>query len=186
MNVKRQVYTNSQLAFLTILRMLIGWHFLYEGVVKLWNPGWTASGYLNDSAGFMAPLFKWMAGTPPVLNMVDFLNVWGLILIGLSLLLGVFSRAGTLAGMVLLAFYYFSHPPLIGAVYALPSEGSYLWINKNLIELAALAVLFVLPTSRNIGIDRLIFGEQETEEIIIGSQEFLRKEVDQEEPISIS
>ena len=40
--------------------------------------------------------------------------------------------------------------------YALPSEGSYLFINKNLIEIFALAVLLVFPTGKYIGLDRLI------------------------------
>jgi thiosulfate dehydrogenase [quinone] large subunit len=35
-------------------------------------------------------------------------------------------------------------------------EGSYLIVNKILIEMIALAVLFVFPTGKRIGIDRLI------------------------------
>jgi thiosulfate dehydrogenase [quinone] large subunit len=184
MNWKRQIYSKSQTTMLTILRMLIGWHFLYEGVVKLWNPGWTAAGYLNDSGGSFATFFKGMASSPGLLNVVDTLNVWGLILIGLSLILGMFSRAGILAGIVLLAFYYLSHPPIIGADYALPSEGSYLWVNKNLLELFSLAVLFVFPTSRIIGIDRLIYGPREEENIFIPSK--LEKNIQKEEAVSIS
>ena len=30
-------YTNTQLTALVILRILIGWHFLYEGIVKVIN-----------------------------------------------------------------------------------------------------------------------------------------------------
>lgn len=58
--------------------------------------------------------------------------------------------------MVLLAMYYLSHPAIIGVKYALPSEGSYLWVNKNLIEIAAMAVLLVFPASRAAGIDRFV------------------------------
>jgi thiosulfate dehydrogenase [quinone] large subunit len=184
MNWKHQIYSKSQTTMLTILRMLIGWHFLYEGVVKLWNPGWTAAGYLNDSGGSLASFFKWMASSPGLLNVVDSLNVWGLILIGLSLILGLFSRAGILAGIVLLAFYYLSHPPVIGADYALPSEGSYLWVNKNLLELFSLAVLFVFPTSRIIGMDRLIYGPREEENLTISPK--LEKNIQKEEAVSIS
>ena len=182
MKWKKSIYSKGQLTMLTILRMLIGWHFLYEGMVKLWNPGWSAAGYLNDSAGLFAPLFQSMAGNPSVLGVVDVLNVWGLILIGLSLLLGLFTRLGTIGGMILLAFYYLSHPALIGVQYALPSEGSYLWVNKNLLELFALGVLLVFPTGRIIGLDRLIFGRKETE--IIEAPE--TKTVDQQEPVTIS
>jgi thiosulfate dehydrogenase [quinone] large subunit len=40
--------------------------------------------------------------------------------------------------------------------YALPSEGSYLFINKNLIELFALGVLMVFPSSQRWGLDGLL------------------------------
>lgn len=143
--------------WLVLLRILIGWHFLYEGLVKLINPDWSAAGFLLDSGGFMAPLFKGMAANFSVLSVVDFLNIWGLILIGLSLMLGLFTRLGLLGGIALLAMYYLSHPPFLGIRYAMPSEGSYLVVNKNLIEMAAMAVLWVCPGHLGIGIDRFIF-----------------------------
>jgi thiosulfate dehydrogenase [quinone] large subunit len=90
------------------------------------------------------------------LAVVDFLNIYGLILIGLGLILGLFTRISTIAGILLLALYYLSHPPCVGFKYALPTEGSYLIVNKVLIEMVALAVIFVFPTGRKIGIDRLI------------------------------
>ena len=37
---------SRQEALLVLLRVAIGWHFLYEGVVKILNPGWTAAGFL--------------------------------------------------------------------------------------------------------------------------------------------
>lgn len=149
-------YSKTQRNLLVALRMVIGWHFLYEGIVKLWNPNWSAGGYLADSAGMFKNLFFWMAGNSSVLQVVDFLNVWGLVLIGLALILGVFTRWAIIAGMVLLAFYYLSHPALINVKYALPSEGSYLFVNKNLIELVTLAVLLVFPTSHIVGLDRFM------------------------------
>jgi thiosulfate dehydrogenase [quinone] large subunit len=56
--------------------------------------------------------------------------------------------------------YYLSHPPFIGLQYGLPMEGSYLLVNKTLIELAAMAVLFVFPASRVIGLDGLLFRKR--------------------------
>ena len=148
-------YTRTQQTILVILRMLIGWHFLYEGIVKLWNPNWSAGGYLADSAGMFKKLFYWMAGNSSVLEVVDFLNVWGLILVGLGLITGFLTRWAVVGGIILLAFYYFSHPPLINTDYALPSEGSYLFVNKNLLEIFALATLLVFPTG-HIGLDRFL------------------------------
>ena len=149
-------YSDGQLSVLVLLRMLIGWHFLYEGVVKLYNPDWSAGGFLMDSKWIFADYFQSLAINPQVLEIVDLMNIWGLIAIGLGLMLGLFSRAAAMGGIVLLSLYYLSHPPFVGLQYALPAEGSYLIVNKNLIEIFALAVLFAFPTSSIIGLDRLI------------------------------
>lgn len=150
-------YSKPQIFWLVALRIIIGWHFLYEGLVKAVNPNWSSVGYLLDSAGFMKVFFYGLAANPATLSVVDFMNIWGLMAIGLGLILGAFNRITLPAGIVLLAFYYLSHPPFVGLKYDLPMEGSYLFINKNLIEIAAMIILFVFPSHRQIGIDRFIF-----------------------------
>ncbi|MEX2369871.1 MAG: DoxX family membrane protein [Bacteroidales bacterium] len=152
-----QKYSNLQLWTLVILRVAIGWHFLYEGIIKLLNPNWSSVGYLMDSKGWFSGIFQSIAGNPDMLQVADFLNVWGMILIGAGLILGLFSRLASYGGIVLLALYYLSHPPLLNAVYAIPSEGSYMLVNKNLIELITLVVLTMFPTSGIVGLDRFIF-----------------------------
>ena len=150
-------YTPQLTWLLAALRIAIGWHFLYEGVVKLWNPGWSAGSYLMDSQGPLAWLFQLMTKNAAVLSIVDFLNIWALLLVGLGLMLGAFTRLAAIGGIFLLAFYYLSHPALIGVQYAMPTEGSYLLVNKNLIELLAIAVLYAFPTGHLLGVDRLLY-----------------------------
>ena len=156
-NYKNIHYTTMQLLWLVALRVLIGWHFLYEGLVKVVNPNWSSAGYLMDSQGLFSGFFQSLATNQSVLSVVDFMNMWGLVAIGLGLLLGCFSRIALSGGIILLLFYYLSHPPFVGLKYGLPMEGSYLIVNKNLIELAAMIVLLLFPTSKIIGVDRLIF-----------------------------
>lgn len=158
--MEKKTYSHYQLFWLVALRVAIGWHFLYEGLVKLSNPNWTSFGYLMDSKGFFESFFQSLADSPESLNIVDFMNIWGLIAIGLLLILGLFSRPAIIAGIVLLAFYYLSHPAFIGLKYALPMEGSYFIINKTFIELFAFAVLFVFPTSKEVGFDKFILKER--------------------------
>ncbi len=153
-------YTKAQLSWLVILRVAIGWHFLYEGLVKLMNPNWSSVGFLLDSRGFMESFFHSLTASPNTIYIIDQLNIWGLILIGLGLILGFFARPACIFGIILLTGYFLSHPPFVGLRYAVPSEGSYLIVNKNLVELIALAVLFVFPSSRIIGIDRFIFKKR--------------------------
>lgn len=148
-------YSNWQLAALVTLRILIGWHFLYEGITKLLNPNWSAASFLLESKWIFAGIFKGIAGNPSVLSIVNVLNTWGLIFIGLGLIMGCLSRIATVAGMVLIGLYYLCNPPFTGLYYAIPSEGSYLIVNKNLIEIAALFVLHLFSTGHIIGLDRL-------------------------------
>lgn len=149
-------YDNLQLSALLILRLAIGWHFLYEGVAKLLNPNWSSVGYILDSKGVFSGLYHSMATNSELLFIIDTINIWGLILVGLGLILGGLTRIATYGGMVLLAFYYFSHPPLVGIKYALPTEGNYLIVDKVMIEFFAMWVLALFPTGKLIGLDRLI------------------------------
>ena len=150
-------YSKSQLWFMVLLRVVIGWHFLYEGIAKLMSPGWSSMYYLLDSKGWFAPLFHSLAGNADLLPLIDFLNVWGLICIGLGLILGAFSKLAAICGAVLTFIYYLSHPPFVGLEFLMPSEGSYLWVDKNIIEIFALLVVFVFPTSRIIGLDVYLY-----------------------------
>ena len=126
-------YTKLQSFALVILRITIGWHFLYEGGVKILNPNWTAKSYLLDSGGFLKGFFELIAGNQTLLSISDTANAWGLALIGLSLLLGIFTRYSSIAGIVLLLLYYLSHPAVPGIEYLFPSDGSYFIINKTLV-----------------------------------------------------
>ena len=145
-----------QLYGLVILRVLIGWHFLYEGVSKIINPYWSSVAYLLDSKGPFSGLAETIVSNPTLLSISDYVNMWGLTLVGASLLLGLFSRFTTLVGMGLVILYYLFAPPLLGLEYSRPGEGSYIIVNKNLIEACALWVIHSFPTSHVIGLDRLL------------------------------
>ncbi len=150
-------YGGFQLTTLVTLRLLIGWHFLYEGLAKITNPYWTSAGYLQESKWWFSDFFISLAASPGALTAVDYLNQWGLFLIGLSLLLGVLVRPAAIAGALLLLLYYVAAPPLPGLTYGIPMEGSYLIVNKILVEVGALLVVIGFPTSHRIGLDRLIY-----------------------------
>ena len=139
---------------MTILRVAIGWHFLYEGLTKLLNPEWTAAGYLESATGPLAGMFQALAGNETLLAMVNVLNTWGLVLIGLGLFLGLFTRIAQVAGIALLFMYYISHPP----VFSEPGffrEGSYFFISKDFLEMLAMVVLMFFPTGKYLGLDGL-------------------------------
>jgi thiosulfate dehydrogenase (quinone) large subunit len=143
------------------LRTLVGWHFLYEGYVKLLHPAWgrdgqpvaawTSAGYLKAATGPLSAVFHSLSDAA-WLGRFDVVVALVLVVIGASLLLGLFTQAGCVGALAMLAIFYVSAIPL-----GLPdarTEGSYLLVNKNLIELASVAVLFVFRTGCIAGLDR--------------------------------
>lgn len=145
-------FTKVQGAMLVLLRILIGWHFLYEGVIKAYNPSWTSKGYLL-SASILKPFFTWLA-SDSFITAIDYLNIIGLIAVGISLLIGIKVKWGCIGGVLLLLLYYFAHPPFPGLPQG-PVEGSYWIVNKNLIEMAALFVIYQFPLVSVFGIENL-------------------------------
>ena len=151
-------FSRPAMVAITVLRVLVGWHFLYEGIAKLTSPSFTAAGYLKQARGPFAALFKWLAGQPNLLANADVITMWGLTLVGLLLILGLFTRLASVGGIGFLLMFYFATPPFVGYFYSIPSEGSYLLVNKNLVELGALAVIFLTGSGLVYGLDRIVHG----------------------------
>lgn len=136
---------------ITVLRIAVGWHFLYEGLIKLFNPEWTAFGYLSNTSGFLSGFYHWLAGNPLTLQIVDIFNIYGLILIGMILFIGLFVRYAALGGFIMLGLYYFAYPPF-GTSLLWPSEGHLYIVDRNFIE-AVVMLFFVFSREKGYGID---------------------------------
>jgi thiosulfate dehydrogenase (quinone) large subunit len=143
---------------ITLLRVAVGWHFLYEGISKLTSPSFSAAGYLKQARGPFAGLFKWLAGQPNLLANADLITMWGLTLVGALLILGLFTRLASLAGIGFILLFYLCNPPFVGYFYSIPTEGTYLIVNKNLVELCALIVILATRSGRFAGLDRILHG----------------------------
>ena len=137
----------------TVLRIAIGWHFLYEGLLKVVNSDWSAAYYLSNSSGPFSSFFQGLEANASMLATIDFLNQWGLTLIGISLIVGLFSRWASLAGILILSLYYLSNPPFIGNAGAASLQGHYMIVNMHLIEIVALWILFIIQDSKVYGLD---------------------------------
>ena len=155
--------SSLQQVALVLLRTFIGWHFAYEGYVKLVRPAWSRAGaplepfssigYLRGATGPLADLFHWMA-RPEWMPYIDTAVAIALLAAGLMLMLGLLTQLGCVIALGLLAMFYLSAMPLDG----LPqprTEGTYLIVNKNLIEAAAVAVVMAFRTGRIAGVDAL-------------------------------
>jgi len=141
---------------LSFVRIVIGWHFLYEGISKVMAADWSSAPYLAGSKWIFAPLFTAMADSSSVIAIIDFINIWGMILIGLGLIFGLFTRLASAGGALMLFFYFVAYPPIPGYMFGVPAEGSYLWVNRNLIELFALTLFIFVSPGYHYSLDRLI------------------------------
>ncbi|HEV8202864.1 MAG TPA: hypothetical protein VGP98_01430 [Pyrinomonadaceae bacterium] len=151
----------SQSVALIVLRTLIGWHFLYEAYFKIMSPAWSRSGgpltpwssagYLQGASGPLGGIFHRLVNAGWTVWLDRGVKV-ALLVSGLSVILGLFTRVGLWLGLAMLALFYLLYVPTLGIPQP-NNEGTYLIVNKTLIEAAAVAVLLMFDTGRIAGLD---------------------------------
>ena len=143
---------------LVLLRIGIGWHFSYEGFVKVRGPGtYTAAGFLGQARGPFETEFRELAdpGRATRLGIVNLVTSWGMLALGIFFMLGFLTRTTGTCLILLLLMFYLADPPFQGVRSAF-DEGNYLYVNKNLIELLAILVVIGTGVSRRCGLDMLL------------------------------
>jgi thiosulfate dehydrogenase [quinone] large subunit len=126
---------------LLALRVGLGILFLWSGLNKL-SSDFSAAGYLNNAVrGPFAELFSSMAGN----GVVDFLVVWGEILIGLALISGTLLRFASLCGCIMMLLFYASSFP--------PSTG---YISQHIIYILVFIHLSAAGAGRFVGLDSFL------------------------------
>lgn len=129
------------------LRLSLGWLFFYAGITKVLNPEWTAAGFLKGAKTFPG-LYAWFA-SPGMIPLVDFLNEWGLTLLGASLMLGLFVRWAALGGALLMVLYYFP-----GLEFPYVNHG--FLVDEHVIYLLVLLLLVQARTGHYLGLDGVL------------------------------
>lgn len=133
---------------LFLLRIAIGWLFFYAGITKVINSSWSAAGYLSNAQNFQS-FYSWLA-LPSNIGWVNFLNEWGLTLIGVSLILGIFVRWSALAGILVMILYYL---PILSFPHV--GDHGYL-VDEHIIYILVLLVLMLSQAGNTWGIDKYI------------------------------
>lgn len=128
-----------QKLFLFLLRISIGSLFFCAGITKVLNPGWSAAGYLNNAKTFVG-FYHWLA-SPEIIPFTNFFNEWGLTLIGVALILGIFVRLSSVLGAGMMILYYF---PIL--VFPKVGTNAYI-IDEHIIY----ALVFLLLASMSAG-----------------------------------
>lgn len=138
----------TQKILLTLLRVSMGWLMFYAGITKVLNPEWSAAGYLNSAKTF-AGIYQWFA-RPEVLPTINFLNEWGLTLLGAALILGVAVRLASVPGALLMVLYYFP-------VLQFPIAGAHSYVvDEHVVYALVLLLLGAMSAGRVWGLDDLL------------------------------
>ncbi len=132
---------------LLILRLSMGWLMLYAGITKVIDPEWSAAGYLGAAKTFPG-FFNWLA-SDQLLPFINFINEWGLTLLGVSLILGVFVRLSSVLGAILMLLYFL---PVLDFPYA----GYGFLVDEHIIYALVLILFAVTQAGRDWGLDAKI------------------------------
>ncbi len=147
-------YTDNMDAFsrisLFFLRIAMGSFLLYAGLTKVLDPSWSAAVYLGGTKTFQS--FYQLLLAPNVLPAVNFLNEWGMTLLGLSLILGIFVRLSGIAGALLMVLYYF---PILDFPYPNPPSDI---VDEHIIYALAFLVLAASRAGRVWGLENWCVG----------------------------
>lgn len=127
-----------------LLRVVTGWMFLYAGWSHLIDPNFSAAGYLAGAKTFVG-FYHWLA-TPSMLPLINFVNEWGLTLLGVSLILGIGIRLSAKLGALLMILYWLP----LGILH--PDAHS-LIVDDHVIYAAALLVLSSMSAGRIYGLE---------------------------------
>lgn len=129
------------------LRLGIGWVFFYAGWSKVITyftaaADWTAAGFLSHLDGPFGNLFSSLASN----TIIDYLNAYGLLLVGCALLLGVLVRWSAFWGIVLMLLYYLA---------GFPPENAFV-VDQHVIYSLVLVFLAAVGGGRVWGLDKWV------------------------------
>lgn len=136
--------TNSTKIITLFLRLGLGWIFLYSGFTKtltFFTPAkdFSAAAFLNASTSPFASLFTYMSGN----IVVDYLNAYGQLLIGLALVLGFLIRWTVFWAIILMVLYYLA---------GYPPKSSFL-VDQHIIYIFLLLFLAITGAGKTWGLD---------------------------------
>lgn len=129
-----------------LLRVALGVLVMTVGIRLLTEGGWKAwvriGGFLPRTvSGPLAQPFLAVWESPVILHLV----IWGSILVGVAMILGLFVRLAAIGGALMMLTFYLSNIP--------PQYG---WVNQQLIYFLLFALFPALRPGHHWGIDRFL------------------------------
>ena len=139
-------YVDIILPFTFLLRVAMGWIFVWSGFDKLLGD-WTSAGFLvNGTSGPLEGWFADVGANSAAVDVIDGLVISGQILIGIALILGVVTRFTLFwAGAMIFMFYIAQFPPAQNP-----------FLDEHIVYIGVFLLLAALGAGRILGLDALI------------------------------
>ncbi len=137
--------------WLFLLRLGAGWYFFYAGLTKVLTPSWSAEGFLKGAKTFSA-MYAWFL-RPGILQNVNLINEWALVVLGASLILGLLVRPAALFGILLMLLYYF-------ASNAVPAVANGFIVDDHVILILILLFFVAVDAGDHWGLDHFFRKEE--------------------------
>jgi len=126
------------------LRILLGGVFLAAGWAKV-STDWSAAAYLATAEGPFSEWFRALAGN----GLIDVMNAWGLLFLGIALVIGLLVRPAALLGVVLMVLYYLAH---------FVSNTAMGYIDEHVIYATVLALFAAGGAGHAFGLNAIVLG----------------------------
>jgi uncharacterized membrane protein YphA (DoxX/SURF4 family) len=133
--------------FIALLRMSLGWIFIYQGFLGFTNPEWSLKPYIQNAQTF--PTFYAQVEQQPVLRYASYAFKSLYIFVGMLLMTGISARIASFVGCLMMLFLYFAklNFPYVGA-------NAYI-INEYIINAIILLYLFLARHGEHFSIGKL-------------------------------
>ncbi len=141
--------TKTERALIVFFRLAMAWTFLYAASHQVFVPGWSVVGFLHSTKTFHS-FYAEFTG-PGIAAVLTFLVEYGHLLIGLSLLTGLFVRVSASFGIMLMLVYWTAHMdfPYIG-------DTTNFLIDEHIIYAGVLIFLIAKSAGHVWGLDGLV------------------------------
>jgi thiosulfate dehydrogenase [quinone] large subunit len=141
----QQLQNNLQLRsfhiMFLVLRIVLGGVMLEAGLNKLLSGNFTISGYVSHGSG---PFASWFTNLATASSALSSIVIWGELLVGVALILGVLLRFGSFWGAIMMVLYYLPYLP--------PQNG---WISQQIIYMLVFITIMFSGSGYFLGIDKL-------------------------------
>lgn len=156
-------YSESWLGYSILgLRALMAWIFIQGGLAKILDPEWSSTGFLENSVVEANPFFEMFQFFLQHPEVVDPMVMYGQLLIGLALLLGLAFRFAAAMGGLQMAFFWLASFEG-GFMAGLPVEHGFL-VTETLVYVVLLFGLGAWGAGRLYGLDTKIEEQEFVEE----------------------